>query len=138
MFLKNRNIISKIKRSKLQTIHLKSIYFQILCKNYCRKTIEASVLKKVPNESKLIYAIYIFIVASWCMLFSYDIHLNTKTNINVIFFGDGNVSVNENCDILKFSFTLSMFYFGIKRTIILNILLYITIFYLLFIPVSCH
>ena len=33
-------------------------------KNYCRKTIEATTVKKVPNERKLIYAIYNFIVAS--------------------------------------------------------------------------
>ena len=62
--------------------------------------------------------------------------LNTKTNKNVISFGDGNVSVNENRDILKFSFTLNVFYLRIKRAIIFNILLYIAIFYLLFIPVS--
>ena len=42
-------------------------------------------MKKVLNESKLIYAINIFIVASWCLLFSHGSHLNTKTNLNFIF-----------------------------------------------------
>ena len=61
------------------------MYFQIfLGKNYCRKTIEATTVKKVPNERTLIYAIYIF-VASWCLLFSYGSHLNTTTNFNGIF-----------------------------------------------------
>ena len=43
-------------------------------------------MKKVPNERKLIYAIYNFIVASWCLLFSYGRHLNTTINLNGIFF----------------------------------------------------
>ena len=41
-------------------------------------------MKKVPNERKLIYAIYNFIVASWCLLFSYCSHLNTAKNLNGI------------------------------------------------------
>ena len=68
------------------------------------------MIKKVSNESKLIYAIYIFIVSSWCLLFSYDSHLNTKTNYNAIVFGDGNVSVKGNRDISKFTLTLNVFY----------------------------
>ena len=36
----------------------KSMYFQISCKKYCRKTIEATIMKKVPNESKLMYTVY--------------------------------------------------------------------------------
>ena len=112
------------------------MYFQISSKFFCRKTIKTTVLKKVPNESRFIYAIYIFIEASWCLLILYDIHLNTETNYNVIFSVDGNFSVNENRDILKVSFTLNMLYLRIKRAIILNILKYIAIFNLLFIPVS--
>ena len=54
-------------------------------KNYCRKTREATTVKKVPNERKLMYAIYNFIVASWCLLFSYGSHLSTITNLNGIF-----------------------------------------------------
>ena len=41
--------------------------------------------EKVPNERKLIYAIFSFIVASWCLLFSYGSHFNTTTNLNGIF-----------------------------------------------------
>ena len=54
--------------------------FTISCKNSCRKTIEATMMKKAPNESKLIYAINIFIVVSLCLLVSYGSHLNTQTN----------------------------------------------------------
>ena len=63
------------------------------------------MMEKISNESKLIYAIYILIVSSWCSLFSYDSRLNTKTNQNAIFFGDGNVSVKGNRNILKFTLT---------------------------------
>ena len=52
------------------------------------------------------------------------------------FFGDGNVSVNENRDILKCLFTSNVFYLRFKHTTILNILLFISILYLLSIPVS--
>ena len=75
------------------------MYFQIFWQNYCRKTIEDTTVKKVPNERKLIYAINNFIVASWCLLFSYCSHLNTTTNLNGIF-GDVNFSVNGNREIL--------------------------------------
>ena len=37
----------------------KTVYFQNFCKNYCCKTIEATIMKKVQNESKLIYVINI-------------------------------------------------------------------------------
>ena len=35
------------------------MYFENFCKKYCRKTIDTvtTIMKKVPNESKLIYAI---------------------------------------------------------------------------------
>ena len=56
-------------------------------------------MKKVPNERKLIYSIYNFIVASWCLLFSYCSHLSTTTNLNGIF-GGVNFSVNGNREIL--------------------------------------
>ena len=71
-------------------------------------------MKKVPNERKLIYAIYNFIVASWCLLFSYGSHLNTTINLNGIFFGDVNFSVNRNRDILKCMFTLNGTYLRTK------------------------
>ena len=64
----------------LVTPPFKSMYFQISCKNSCRTTIEATMMKKAPNKSKLIYAIGIFIVVSLCLLISYGSHLNTQTN----------------------------------------------------------
>ena len=75
------------------------MYFQVFWQNYCRKTIEDTTVKKVPNELKLIYAIYNFIVASWCLLFSCCSHLNTTTNLNGIF-GNVNLSVNWYREIL--------------------------------------
>ena len=42
-------------------------------KKYCRKTTEATIIKKVPNESKLIYVINILIAESWCMLLLYPL-----------------------------------------------------------------
>ena len=64
----------------LVTPPFKSMYFQISCKNSCRTTIEATMMKKAPNESKLIYAIDIFIVVSLCLLIVYGSHLNTQPN----------------------------------------------------------
>ena len=56
--------------------------------NYCPKNIEATILKKVPNESKLIYAINILIVASrflgkaiWFYLISFE-KIQTIKNMN--------------------------------------------------------
>ena len=54
----------------------------MFCKKYCPKTIEATNLKKYPNESKLIYAINIFIVASRFLLLSYGSNLNASANKN--------------------------------------------------------
>ena len=56
-------------------------------------------MKKVPNEKKLIYAINIFIVASWCILFPHGSYLKHKDKLKFHFFGDVNVSVNGNRDI---------------------------------------
>ena len=64
----------------LVTPPFKSMYFQISCKNSCRTTIEATMMKKAPNENTLIYAIDIFIVVFLCLLISYGSHLNTQTN----------------------------------------------------------
>ena len=58
-----------LRDSHLVMLSFKSMYFQIFGKNYCRKTVEATTVKNVPNERKLIYTIYNFIVASWCSLF---------------------------------------------------------------------
>ena len=51
------------------TLPFNSMYFKGVCKNYWCKTIEATIVKKVPNESILIYATNILIVASWLMFF---------------------------------------------------------------------
>ena len=81
-----------LRDSQLITLSFKSMHFQIFGKNYCRKTIEATTVKNVPNERKLIYAKYNFIVASWCPLFLYGNHLNTTTNSNGNFFGEVNLA----------------------------------------------
>ena len=50
-------------------------------------------------KEKLIYAINIFIVASWCLLFFAWKSFKHKDKLNFHFFGDVNVSVNGNRDI---------------------------------------
>ena len=99
--------------------------------NYCRKTIEDTTVKKVPNKRKLIYAIYNFIVASWCLLFLYCSHLNTTSNLNGIF-GDVNFKVNGNREIFtkNVMFTLNGTYLRTKIIIYFNILSYTAILYL--------
>ena len=67
------------------------MYFQIFWQELLSKNNRSYNRKKVPNERKLIYAIYDFIVASWCLLFSYASHLDTTTNLNGIF-GDVNLA----------------------------------------------
>ena len=42
------------------TSMFKSLYFQIFTKSYCHKIMEDTILEIVPDESKLIYAIDIF------------------------------------------------------------------------------
>ena len=64
------------------TLPLKSMYFQMFCKKLLPKNYRSYNFEKVPNESKLIYAINIFIVASRFLLFSYGSSLNAKTNYN--------------------------------------------------------
>ena len=112
---------------QLVTSPFKLVLFQILCKDYCRKTIEASIAKKVLNESQLIYAINIYIVASWCLLFLHGSHLNTDTNQKIHFFGDVNVSVNGNCDIWKFTSTLNTCSL-ITKSVVILIFNYILLF----------
>ena len=76
------------------------MYYQISCKNSCRKTIEATMMKKAPNESKLIYIINNLIVVSLCLLISYGSQLNTQTNKR---------NVNENRD--KKIITIKRFFY---------------------------
>ena len=58
----------------LVTSPFKSMYFQISCKNYCRKTIEATVLKKSANRKqidiRIIHFYCSFLVSVvFCMIF---------------------------------------------------------------------
>ena len=62
------------------TLPLKSVYFQMFCKKILSKNYRSYNFEKVPNESKLIYAINIFIVASRFLLFSYGSNLKANTN----------------------------------------------------------
>ena len=64
----------------LVTSPFKSKYFQISCNNYCSKTIEATLMKKVPNESKLMHPIYILLKLPGVCCFHMIVILNTKTN----------------------------------------------------------
>ena len=59
---------------------VKSMYFQMFCKKILSKNYKSYNFEKVPNESKLIYAINVFIVASRFLLFSYGSNLNANTN----------------------------------------------------------
>ena len=61
-------------------VAVKNNLFPDFFKSYCHKTAEATIMKIEPNESKLIYAINIFTVASLCLLLSYGSHLNTTTH----------------------------------------------------------
>ena len=75
----------------LVTSPFKSTYFQIFWQKILSQNNRSYNREKLPNECKLIYAIYNFIVASWRQLFSYGSHLNTTTNLNGIF-GDVNLA----------------------------------------------
>ena len=67
------------------------MYFQISCKNSCHKTIEATLMKKAPNESKLIfYCSFLVSVDFLCQSFKHT------DKLKMSFFGD--VYVNENRD----------------------------------------
>ena len=112
---------------RLVTSPFKSMYFQFFW---------VFLQKNVANERKLINAIYNFIEAYWCLLFLYGRHFNTTTNLNGIFFGDVNFSVNRNRDILKCMFPLNGTYLRTKITIYFNISLYSASFYSTCIPVN--
>ena len=70
---------------RLVTSPYKPMYFQKFWQKLLSQNSRSYNPEKVPNKRKLIYAIYIFIAASWCLLFSYGSHLNTTTNLNGIF-----------------------------------------------------
>ena len=112
-YLKSQDIISH----HLMTSPFKSMYFQIFCKKYCRKTIEATVMKYVPNESKLINTINNYIVAFWCVVFVWESFKYKDKLIIWHFFGGVNISVNGNSDILKLTFTVNAFFLRTKSLI---------------------
>ena len=95
---------------RLVTWLFKSKYFQTFCKNYCCKSIEATIMIKVPNESKLSYVINILIVVSWLSVVILWQSFKLKDKLKCIFFGDVNVSINASHGILKFVSTLNAFY----------------------------
>ena len=55
---------------RLMTSPFKTVYFQNFCKNYCCKTIEATIMKTISNDSKLIQVIKGLTVGPCCLLFS--------------------------------------------------------------------
>ena len=63
--------------------------------NYSWKTIEATIMKIVPNDSKLVFVIHILTVVYCCLLFSYTNRFSTtKKKIKSCHFSDDvNVSV---------------------------------------------
>ena len=65
----------------------------LFLQNYSWKTIEATIMKIVPNDSKLIFVINILTVVYCCLLFSYTNRFSTKKKIKSChFFDDVNVS----------------------------------------------
>ena len=62
--------------------------------------------------------------------------IQTQAQIKMTVFGDVNVSVYENSDVLKFTFTFKCVQRENQKCNYFNHLLYIAALYLLFIPVS--
>ena len=62
--------------------------------------------------------------------------IKTQTQIKITVFGDVNVSVYGNSDVLKFTFTFKCVLLENQKCNYFNHLLYIAALYLLFIPVS--
>ena len=59
-----------------------SLFFQ----NYSWKTIEAIIMKIVPNDSKLVFVINILTIVNCCLLCSYTNRFSTKKKIREISF----------------------------------------------------
>ena len=53
----------------------------LFLQNYSWKTIEATIMKIVPNDSKLVFVINILTVVYYCLLFSYTNRFSTKKKI---------------------------------------------------------
>ena len=66
----------------------------LFLQNYSRKTIEATIMEIVPNDSKLVFVINILTVVYCCLLFSYTNRFSAKKKMKSChFFDDVNVSV---------------------------------------------
>ena len=64
------------------------------CKIIPGETIEATIMKIEPGDSKLVFVINILKVVYFCLLFSYTNRFSTKKKIKTYhFFDDVNVSV---------------------------------------------
>ena len=98
----------------LVTWLFKSMYYQTFCKYYCCKTIEASMMIKVPNESKLIYLIKIFLQFDGICSCHMSL-IKAKRQVKMSF-----LATLRNHDILKFVSFLNAFY---VRTRSVNILI---------------
>ena len=88
------------KYSSIIDVAIQTVYFQNFCKKYCRKTLEATIMKKVPNESILILIHSESIFTIYCLLFSYTNSFNSKKNLKCYFFQQS---------ILKFTSTLTIY-----------------------------
>ena len=66
----------------------------LFLKNYAWKTFEATIMKIVPNDSKLVFVINILTLLYCCLLFSYTNRLSTKKENKTMpfFFDDVNVT----------------------------------------------
>ena len=66
----------------------------LFLQNYSWKTYESTIMKIVPNDSKLVFVINILTGVYCCLLFSYTNRFSTKEKIKSChFFDDVNVSV---------------------------------------------
>ena len=61
--------------------------------NYSWKPFESTIMKIVPNDSKLVFVINMLTVVYCCLLLSYTNRFSTKKKNKIPFFDDVNVSV---------------------------------------------
>ena len=59
-----------------------AVYINVLLDKVIVPKLEAKIMKIVPKDSKLMYAINILLKLSCFLVFSYDSHLNTMENSN--------------------------------------------------------
>ena len=105
------------------------MYFEIFCNNYCSKTIDNRIMKKVPKESKLIYAIKNFTVDSWCRLFLYSRHFKNKDKLKC-HFSMTLASASMGIALFKICVDFKRILLENQKCNYINILLYIAFFFL--------